>query len=133
VSKIVSKIAENCVENRGKLLSIIVIDHRFQESGECVSRLTPENEGKEILVPLTGSMYVPGILSDPEHLVTVAAMHYSILKVYKLKFQLFRYRVSNVGVQFFYLKIVENTMLYVDIAICLHFGVGNYDVCFCAI
>ena len=42
---------------------------RFQESGECLSRFTPDSKGKEILVPLTGSMYVPGVLSDPEHLV----------------------------------------------------------------
>ena len=42
---------------------------RFQESGECLSRFTADNKGKEILVPLTGSMYVPGVLSDPEHLV----------------------------------------------------------------
>lgn len=37
---------------------------KFQESGECLDKVAPENEGKEILVPLTGSMYVPGKLSD---------------------------------------------------------------------
>ncbi|KAK7480974.1 hypothetical protein BaRGS_00027789 [Batillaria attramentaria] len=37
---------------------------KFVESEECVSRVSPENKGKEILVPLTSSMYVPGHLSD---------------------------------------------------------------------
>ena len=47
---------------------------RFQESGESISRLTPESKGKEILVPLTGSMYVPGVLSDPDHLVSFPSL-----------------------------------------------------------
>jgi hypothetical protein len=34
-----------------------------------LTRYAGDNKGKEILVPLTGSMYVPGVLSDPEHLV----------------------------------------------------------------
>jgi prefoldin subunit 5 len=46
-----------------------LIIFRFQESGECLTRYAGDNKGKEILVPLTGSMYVPGVLSDPEHLV----------------------------------------------------------------
>lgn len=37
---------------------------RFQESGDSMKQLTPGTNDKEILVPLTGSMYVPGKLSD---------------------------------------------------------------------
>ena len=37
---------------------------RFQESGDSLKQLSPENNDKEILVPLTGSMYVPGKLGD---------------------------------------------------------------------
>ena len=39
---------------------------KFQDSGDSLGRLTPENKDKEILVPLTGSMYVPGQLSNSE-------------------------------------------------------------------
>ena len=39
---------------------------RFQDSGDSLGKLTPENKDKEILVPLTGSMYVPGQLSNAE-------------------------------------------------------------------
>ncbi|XP_076455703.1 prefoldin subunit 5-like [Babylonia areolata] len=37
---------------------------KFMESEECVGRISPDNKGKTILVPLTSSMYVPGELSD---------------------------------------------------------------------
>jgi len=37
---------------------------KFQESGDCLDKINPANEGREILVPLTGSMYVPGTLSE---------------------------------------------------------------------
>ena len=39
---------------------------KFQDSGDSLGKLTPENKDKEILVPLTGSMYVPGQLSNSE-------------------------------------------------------------------
>ncbi|XP_064471380.1 prefoldin subunit 5-like isoform X2 [Ornithodoros turicata] len=37
---------------------------KFSESAECLEKLLPSSEGKEILVPLTSSMYVPGRLVD---------------------------------------------------------------------
>uniref|UniRef100_T1ISQ0 Prefoldin subunit 5 n=1 Tax=Strigamia maritima TaxID=126957 RepID=T1ISQ0_STRMM len=37
---------------------------KFQDSGDCLEKINPDNDGKEILVPLTGSMYVPGTLTD---------------------------------------------------------------------
>lgn len=33
---------------------------KFQESAESMGKFTPETAGQDILVPLTGSMYVPG-------------------------------------------------------------------------
>ncbi len=45
---------------------------RFQESGECVSKLSGNSDGKEILVPLTGSMYVPGTLVESEKVIIVS-------------------------------------------------------------
>ncbi|XP_064086747.1 prefoldin subunit 5-like [Macrobrachium nipponense] len=42
---------------------------KFNESGECVNKITPETKGKEILVPLTSCMYVPGTISDAEKLL----------------------------------------------------------------
>lgn len=37
---------------------------RFAESKDALASLTSKNEGKQVLVPLTSSMFVPGKLSD---------------------------------------------------------------------
>merc|ERR1712183_699601 len=42
---------------------------KFNESGECVDKITPDTKGKEVLVPLTSCMYVPGTISDAEKLL----------------------------------------------------------------
>ena len=42
---------------------------KFQDSGDSLGKFTPENKDKEILVPLTGSMYVPGQLSNSENVL----------------------------------------------------------------
>ena len=53
---------------------------RFHESGESMARLTSENAGKDILVPLTGSMYVPGTLVDCEKVVVDVGTGYYVEK-----------------------------------------------------
>ncbi|KAK2581479.1 hypothetical protein KPH14_005145 [Odynerus spinipes] len=51
---------------------------KFQESGSCLDKVTPEVEGKEILVPLTGSMYVTGKLADTNNvLVDIGTGYYA--------------------------------------------------------
>ncbi|XP_017779360.1 PREDICTED: prefoldin subunit 5 [Nicrophorus vespilloides] len=42
---------------------------KFNVSGECLEKFTPECEGKSILVPLTGSMYVPGKIADTKNVI----------------------------------------------------------------
>eukprot|EP00954_Amorphochlora_amoebiformis_P025955 1376263-Amorphochlora_amoeboformis.AAC.2 len=37
---------------------------RFKSSEENLTHISPDNEGKEILVPLTSSLYIPGKLTD---------------------------------------------------------------------
>jgi len=53
---------------------------KFHESGESMARLTSENAGKDILVPLTGSMYVPGTLVDCEKVVVDVGTGYYVEK-----------------------------------------------------
>ncbi|XP_078662508.1 prefoldin subunit 5-like isoform X1 [Branchiostoma floridae x Branchiostoma belcheri] len=48
----------------GSLQSLKAAQQKFVESQQNLETLVPNNEGKEILVPLTSSMYVPGHLSD---------------------------------------------------------------------
>ncbi|KAG0728220.1 Prefoldin subunit 5 [Chionoecetes opilio] len=51
---------------------------KFNESGECVEKLTPETKGQEILVPLTSCMYVPGTVANSEKLLIEVGTGYYI-------------------------------------------------------
>ncbi|CAG9134574.1 hypothetical protein JYU34_004520 [Plutella xylostella] len=51
---------------------------KFVESGECVEKISPESLGKTILVPLTGSMYVPGSITDTTNvLIDIGTGYYA--------------------------------------------------------
>ncbi|XP_061178683.1 prefoldin subunit 5-like [Saccostrea echinata] len=59
---------------------------KFLESQECLNKVNPENNSKDILVPLTSSMYVPGQLSDVSNvLVDIGTGYYVEMAVTKGK------------------------------------------------
>ena len=62
------------------ILKFILFNFRFQESQESISRCSSEDKDKEILVPLTGSMYVPGKLSEPEKVIVDIGTGYYVEK-----------------------------------------------------
>jgi prefoldin alpha subunit len=45
------------------ILQLKAVQQKFVSSKELLSKLAPENDGKETLVPLTPSLYVPGRLT----------------------------------------------------------------------
>ncbi|KAK3578347.1 hypothetical protein CHS0354_039054 [Potamilus streckersoni] len=49
--------------------SLKLAQGKFVESQECLNKVSLENKEKDILVPLTSSMYVPGQLSDVENIL----------------------------------------------------------------
>merc|ERR1712179_825309 len=53
---------------------------KFQESKEALHKCDKENKDAEILVPLTGSMYVPGQLTDPEKVIVDIGTGYYVEK-----------------------------------------------------
>ncbi|XP_047440138.1 prefoldin subunit 5 [Mugil cephalus] len=54
-----------------------VVQTKYVEAKDSLNVLNKNNKGKELLVPLTSSMYVPGTLSDVEHvLVNVGTGYY---------------------------------------------------------
>lgn len=57
-----------------------VAQRRFQLSKEAVEGLTPEAAGKEILVPLTDSLYVPGKLIDVDNVLVDIGTGYFVGK-----------------------------------------------------
>ncbi|XP_058869140.1 prefoldin subunit 5 isoform X2 [Acipenser ruthenus] len=57
-----------------------VVQTKYVEAKDCMNVLKTENKGKELLVPLTSSMYVPGTLSDVEHVLVDVGTGYYVEK-----------------------------------------------------
>ena len=53
---------------------------RFKESKLAIENLTPESEGKNILIPLTSSMYVPGKLKNVSNVLVDVGTGYYVEK-----------------------------------------------------
>ncbi|XP_046824478.1 prefoldin subunit 5 [Vespa velutina] len=72
---------------------------RFLESGSCLEKITPKVQGKEILVPLTGSMYVTGKLANTNNvLVDIGTGYYAQKSIQDAK-EYFKGRVEYVTEQ----------------------------------
>ncbi|XP_053153389.1 prefoldin subunit 5 [Hemicordylus capensis] len=57
-----------------------VVQTKYVEAKDCLSVLNKSNEGKELLVPLSSSMYVPGKLSDVGHVLIDVGTGYYVEK-----------------------------------------------------
>ncbi|ESK91820.1 prefoldin subunit 5 [Moniliophthora roreri MCA 2997] len=53
---------------------------KFRQCIDNVNELKPQNKDKTILVPLTNSLYVPGNLSDPGHVLVDIGTGYFVKK-----------------------------------------------------
>jgi len=62
------------------LQNLKLAQSKFQESGDSLSRMNSESDGKSVLVPLTGSMYVPGQLSNPGKVIVDIGTGYYVEK-----------------------------------------------------
>ncbi|KAE8627005.1 hypothetical protein XENTR_v10006831 [Xenopus tropicalis] len=57
-----------------------VVQTKYVEAKECLSVLNKSNEGKQLLVPLTSSMYVPGTLNDVSNILIDVGTGYYVEK-----------------------------------------------------
>lgn len=53
---------------------------KFQDSSDCLEKITSDSEGKTIMVPLTGSMYVPGRIANGKSVILDIGTGYYIQK-----------------------------------------------------
>ncbi|TFK98341.1 Prefoldin alpha subunit, partial [Pterulicium gracile] len=63
----------------------------------CIDNITevkPESKGKTILVPLTASLYVPGKLTNPEHVIVDVGTGYYIQKTRPQALKYYRGKVD---------------------------------------
>ncbi|XP_048346284.1 prefoldin subunit 5-like [Sphaerodactylus townsendi] len=57
-----------------------VVQTKYVEAKDCLAVLNKSNEGKELLVPLSSSMYVPGKLSGVNQVLIDVGTGYYIKK-----------------------------------------------------
>eukprot|EP00088_Acartia_fossae_P066314 TRINITY_DN8214_c0_g1_i1.p1 TRINITY_DN8214_c0_g1~~TRINITY_DN8214_c0_g1_i1.p1 ORF type:complete len:165 (-),score=41.11 TRINITY_DN8214_c0_g1_i1:375-869(-) len=61
------------------LQNLKLAQSKFQDSSDCMSQMK-EREGHEVLVPLTGSMYVPGVIKETEKVLVDVGTGYYVEK-----------------------------------------------------
>ncbi|XP_059426158.1 prefoldin subunit 5-like [Carassius carassius] len=57
-----------------------VVQTKYVEAKDSLNVLNKSNKGKELLVPLTSSMYVPGKLNDVDHVLVDVGTGYFVEK-----------------------------------------------------
>ncbi|KAG5875497.1 hypothetical protein JTB14_015109 [Gonioctena quinquepunctata] len=62
------------------LASLKIAQGKYQNSGETLEKVNHDSEGNDILVPLTGSMYVPGKLHDTKNVIIDVGTRYYVEK-----------------------------------------------------
>ncbi|CAD0200344.1 unnamed protein product [Chrysodeixis includens] len=92
---------------------------KFMESGECVEKITPDSKGKTILVPLTGSMYVPGSISDTDNVMIDIGTGYYAQKDIEGAKDYFKRKVAFVNEQMEKIKTLGSEKSKVHKAICM--------------
>eukprot|EP01128_Nolandella_sp_AFSM9_P010032 TRINITY_DN6799_c0_g1_i1.p1 TRINITY_DN6799_c0_g1~~TRINITY_DN6799_c0_g1_i1.p1 ORF type:complete len:156 (-),score=46.13 TRINITY_DN6799_c0_g1_i1:104-547(-) len=77
LAKQVEQEIEYMLQNYRAVQSVI---SSYSEAREVLDELTPANKGKEIFLPLTSSLYVPGTLSNPEKVIVDVGTGYYMEK-----------------------------------------------------
>ncbi|XP_063988676.1 prefoldin subunit 5 isoform X1 [Diachasmimorpha longicaudata] len=85
--------------------------NKFQQSGHCLDKVNAEIKGKEILVPLTESMYVPGRVSDTENVLVDVGTGYFIEKPVDDAKDYFKRRVAYVTEQIEKIQVLATEKL----------------------
>lgn len=63
------------------LETLKIAQNKLTDSGESLKKINKESLGADILVPLSGSMYVPGKIADAENVIIDIGTGYYVQKV----------------------------------------------------
>jgi len=64
VGNILKQLDEETQYLQNSITQLKMVSSKFQDSSTSLQNFKPENEGKDIFIPLTSSLYVPGTLSN---------------------------------------------------------------------
>lgn len=82
--------------------------NKFQESGECVKKQSTVKENTSVMVPLTGSMYVPGNIINKDTFLIDVGTGYFVEKDTKTSIEFFTRKVNFLNEQLEnYVKMVQ--------------------------
>lgn len=60
------------------LKNLKMLQQKFCEAQQCVKMFKEENTGKEVLVPMTATMYIPGVLCNADRaLIDIGTGYYA--------------------------------------------------------
>ena len=80
LSQLKQRLEQELQMYQSSLQSLKHAQTRYQSSKESIEKITPDCQGKEILVPLTGSIYVPGKIADAESVIIDIGTGYYVQK-----------------------------------------------------
>ncbi|XP_026282158.1 prefoldin subunit 5 [Frankliniella occidentalis] len=80
LSQLKQRLEQELQMYQSSLQSLKVAQTRYQNSKESIEKITPDCKGKEILVPLTGSIYVPGKIADAGSVIIDIGTGYYVQK-----------------------------------------------------
>lgn len=63
------------------LETLKIAQNKLTDSGESLKKINKDSLGADILVPLSGSMYVPGKIADAENVIIDVGTGYYVQKV----------------------------------------------------
>lgn len=111
--------------------------NKYQESNDCIEKQKEVKEGAEVLVPLTGSMYVPGTIVNTKKFIVDIGTGYYVQKDYETALDFFKRKVTFLQEQMEkYVKILqekaalrdsESHFLCLDRCLALSIIVGNWQ------
>ncbi|XP_049870861.1 prefoldin subunit 5 [Pectinophora gossypiella] len=101
------------------LQTLKIAQGKFVESGESVEKITPQTNGKTILVPLTGSMYVPGTIIDTDNVIIDIGTGYYAQKDIEGAKDYFKRKVQFVTEQMEKIQMMGGEKTRVREAICM--------------
>lgn len=76
-----------------------IAQQKFSDSLENLNKITVQNEGKELMVPMTSSMYVPGFLDETSSVLVDIGTGYYVEKTIEDGKKYFRRKIEFVGKQ----------------------------------
>lgn len=80
LSQLKQRLEQELQMYQSSLQSLKVAQTRYLNSKESIEKITPDCKGKEILVPLTGSIYVPGKVADADSVIIDIGTGYYVQK-----------------------------------------------------